>query len=249
MRLLTLSAMSGLLVVSKCLAQEPAPNPPQSPSQLQEQAPAVAAQKQAIMIPVGTRVPLTLSNPIRTKQARPGDAVRAVTAFPVVLGTQLVIPAGTFLEGKLDKVIKRGRSDRPNLQIHFTRIVFANGYAVVLEGATAEAKAGSPNTGFPGMPAQGSQGAASTALALQQPPPLPPLPPQPKIGPSIGTIAGVAVGVIAAAVVTAVVLGRHRGRDGDTLFDTGYQFEMVLQTPLFLDGANVAAAVAGTTAQ
>ena len=83
--------------------------------------PAVS-EKQTITIPVGTRIPLALASPI-TSKARPGDAVRAVTGFPVTVGTQLAIPVGTYVEGVIDKVTKGGRSG-PSLQMHFTRILF-----------------------------------------------------------------------------------------------------------------------------
>ena len=49
------------------------------------------------------------------------------------------------------------------------------------------------------------------------------------------------------AVVTLVLLGRHRGVD--TLFDAGWQFEMILENPVSLDADRVAAAIAGPSAQ
>lgn len=235
--------MIGLLTASGCLAQEQAPGPQEPATQAQAPAPG-AAQKQAITIPAGTRVPLTLTNPIHSKSSRRGDSVRAVTAFPVAVGTQVAIPAGTYVEGVLDKVIKRGPSGHAGLQMHFTRILFASGYNVPLDGATAEAKAGSPGVNLPEASTPGSSGANGNVLGFQQTPGPAPLP---RLGPSIGLVTAIGVGVVAATLVTAVLFGRHRG--GDTFFDAGSPFEMVLQGPLSLDADSVAAALAGPNAQ
>jgi hypothetical protein len=57
----------------------------------------------------------------------------------------------------------------------------------------------------------------------------------------------VAVGS-AAVTILAVVFG-HRHRYDNALFDSGWQFEMVLQSPLLLDADKVAAAIAIPIAQ
>jgi hypothetical protein len=67
---------------------------------------------------------------------------------------------------------------------------------------------------------------------------LPPLP-----GPHYGPIIGTAAGGVAAIVVFAILAHRHRG--DYALFDAGWQFEMILQSPLSLDAERVAAAMAG----
>ena len=80
-----------LLIASLCTAQTPAPAPSSAPS----------AAPPPITVAPGTAVPLTLLNPIRSRTTKPGDAIRAVVAFPVTVGTQVAIPAGTYapLEG------------------------------------------------------------------------------------------------------------------------------------------------------
>jgi hypothetical protein len=88
-------------------------------------------------------------NPIWAKTAKAGDSVRAVTAFPVTIGTQVMLPPGTFVEGTLEKVIKRDATGYPALQAHFTKIVFANGYAVLLAGTIAQARNASTGASLP----------------------------------------------------------------------------------------------------
>jgi hypothetical protein len=200
-------------------------------------------------------MPLTLANPIRIKTARPGDAVRAATAFPVAVGTQEMIPPGTFVEGSLERVIKKDASGQPGLQVHFTRMVFANGYAVVLDGAMVRAKAIKPGNGSKELSAASGQIVAGNetgtslgeqfggGMGLQQQPPTPTLPPLPPLpGPHYGPIIGAAVGSAAVAVLLAVFAHRHRY--DNAFFDAGWQFEMVLQSPLFLDADKVATAIA-----
>lgn len=254
-----LFAMAGLLIASGCWAQEPTPNSQQPLAQVQEPA-APPAQKGPLTVPAGTRIPLTLANPIRTKTARPGDAVRAATAFPLAVGTEEMIPPGTYVEGSLERVIKQDASGQPALQVHFTRMVFANGYAVALDGAMVQAKANPPGNGSKELSAAGGQIAASNetgtslgeqfggGMGLQQQPPTPTLPPLPPLpGPHYGPIIGAAAGSAAVGILLAVFAHRHRY--DNAFFDNGWQFEMVLQSPLLLDADKVAAAIAIPSAQ
>jgi hypothetical protein len=242
MRLLLIGA---LLTATACVAQEPT-------AEVQQAAPTVQMQAQPepenrmLTIPAGTRVPLTLTSPMRARAMRKGDSVRAVTAFPVTAGQQVAIPAGTYVEGMIDKIIKRGPTGSTGLEMHFTRIVFPNGYNVALGNATAVAKAAGTGANSPGASAPGSNSAAGYAEGFQQPPPPTP-PPLQKVGPSPGVVAGSVLGVGAAVTVVAVLLGRHRA--GDIVFDSGYQFEMVLETSLVLDADRVADSMAGSSAQ
>ena len=130
-------ALVGLLAASTSWAQQPVPNAQQSPSQVEAQAPA-AGQHQTIVVPAGTRIPAKLASPVTAKSGRPGDSVRAVTTFPVTVDTQLAIPAGTYIEGVIDKVHKRGPSG-PVLLMHFTRILYGNGYGVPVDATNTTA--------------------------------------------------------------------------------------------------------------
>jgi hypothetical protein len=158
----------------------------------------------------------------------------------------LAIPAGTYVEGVIDKVNKRDRSGS-SLLMHFTRLLYANGYSVAVDGANTQAKALPPDSAPPGSSAFAGGGAPGFALAAPQSSTLPTMP---KIGPSVATIAGVAIGVSVAGTIGLVLLSRHNGGGSGVLFDAGWQFEMVLQSPLSVDVASAAAAAAVTpTAQ
>lgn len=100
-------------------------------------APASAeAPKSALTIPAGTRVPLTLKQAISTKTAKEGDPVYAETAFPFVVNERVVIPAGTYIQGKIMRVQRAGHvKGRAEILVHFTSMIYPSGYTVMLGGS------------------------------------------------------------------------------------------------------------------
>jgi hypothetical protein len=248
--------------------QQQAGPPDRKPGeQARPEAPA-PDQTQRITIPVGTRIALTLANPINPKAARRGDSLRAVTAFPVAVNDQVAIPAGVFVEGVIEKLVKKDRYGHPWVKAHFMQMVFPNGYVLRLEGESTEARIENPGSGgeltaslsaesgeelgatmsdgsgslvsADPVNADEESGTSSThengpsegdAFQFQQPPTLPPLPPLPK--PNYGPAIAIGVGGAAAAVVIAVIAYHHRY--DYFWYDAGWQFDMVLQSPLTLD--------------
>ncbi len=71
----------------------------------------------------------------------------------------------------------------------------------------------------------------------------PTLPPLPQVGPSKAVVIGSMTGGFAAFTITMFALERHRMNSYDfVVFDVGWQFQMVLDSPVVLDAAQVAAA-------
>lgn len=202
---------------------------------------ANGADSGSLVVPAGTAVALTLLTPIQSKATKVGDSVRAVVAFPVTVGTQVMIPAGTYVEGMVNAVTTHG----PSVKIHFTRILFASGYSVPLDAVNTQAAVDSPV-----LPGSGPQRVgelawidappAGIARVEQTSPGNPTLPPLPQEGPSKGVLIGASVGGTAALVLIAVLASRHRSGNF-VMFDNGWQFQMVLSTPLMLDAARVQA--------
>jgi hypothetical protein len=53
---------------------------------------------------------------------------------------QLAIPAGTFVDGDVLQVTARPKAgQQPSFRVHFTRLVFSNGYSVALNGENTQA--------------------------------------------------------------------------------------------------------------
>ena len=232
-----------------------------APTYANDQQPPAPAAKQLITLPAGTRIPLVLTNSIGRTLSQPGDSVRAATAFPVSIGNMVAIPLGTYAEGAIASVTKPSSSHQIGLEIHFTRLIFANGYAVELPGATAQAQLENPNENFaPAFAQTGSSIRRSAAASVvpsftppsfllamfadpqQQPPPLPPLPHQ---GPPAAFVAG-AVIAAAVTVICIVAFAHHRPRT-DAILAPGARIDVVLQAPLTLDADSVAAAAAIST--
>jgi type IV secretion system protein VirB10 len=99
-------------------------------------APSAESEKPMLIIPVGTRIPLSLKQAISTKTAKDGDPVYAETAFPFVVNDRVVVPARTYVQGKVTRVQRGGHvKGRAELLIHFTSMIYPNGYTVMLGGS------------------------------------------------------------------------------------------------------------------
>lgn len=97
---------------------------------------ASVAARVGPVIPAGTKVALSLKQAISTKTAKEGDAVYAITSFPVVQDDRILIPPGTYVQGKISHVQRGGHvKGRAEILIHFTSLIYPSGYTVMLPGA------------------------------------------------------------------------------------------------------------------
>ncbi len=131
-------ALLGLLWGGMAMAQTaaaPSSTPPSSTSVSTAPAPASTSEVKLITIPAGSRVPLELKQAISTKTAREGDPVYAETAFPFLVNERVMIPAGTYVQGKIMRTQRGGHvKGRAELLIHFTSLIYPSGYTVLLGG-------------------------------------------------------------------------------------------------------------------
>ena len=79
--------------------------------------PAVAAT-----LPAGTDLNIRLMDKIGTETSTAGTAVHAVLIAPVVLGGQIVLPAGPQLSGAIKQVRAASATDRSRFELVFTQI-------------------------------------------------------------------------------------------------------------------------------
>jgi type IV secretion system protein VirB10 len=90
-------------------------------------APAPVPDPNAVTIPAGTRIPLSLKQAISTKNAREGDAVYAETVFPYVVDDHVIVPAGSYVQGKIAHVERAGHGKgRAEILMHFTQRIHRN---------------------------------------------------------------------------------------------------------------------------
>lgn len=215
-------------------------------------APALPSASSIVSVPAGTAIPLTLINPIRSKSSKAGDAVRATVAFPVTVGTTVAIPAGSYVEGTLEQVVLHSSAGQPQVKVHFTRLLFANGYSVSLDAENTQAEVDAPDVPAAVTPQATSADAALRTGTVAQPHLVlaaygqqqPTLPPLPQVGPSPAVV-GAVLGGGAAVTIGALLWAHHHAANLDyVLFDAGWQFQIVLQQPVSVDIARIATPVA-----
>lgn len=185
-----------------------------------------------LVVPAGTKIPLTLKSPLSTKTAKPGDTVYLSSDFPVIIGARVVIPAGVFVQGYIDGLQRGGKvKGRAQLMMHFVSMAFPNGVVIALPGAVDKVP-GANNaqvTDKEGLIQQSSsKGADAKTIAGTT-----------LTGAGIGGIAGIAggnaglgLGVGAGAGAAAGLLEAMMKHGDDISFPAGTTVVMVMQRPL-----------------
>jgi hypothetical protein len=208
-----------------------------------------------VVVPTGTLIPLNLISPIKHKSSKPGDAVRAEVAFPITVGDQIAIPAGTKVEGTIEPPLKGKKpKNAPPVAVHFTRLVYANGYSVALDAInTAELVAPAvappppqmPEIALLEMPTPHGPSPVDDYLPDPQTNPYQPVTnPYAHNGPTTKELVAFTVGPIA-FLGGLYALVHFATPHGDYVVESaGWQFQLTLQSPLSVDVARVNAAAA-----
>ena len=71
---------------------------------------------------------------MNTKSAKPGDGVYLASTFPVVVGNRVMIPAGVYVQGVVDRVAQAGRGKGRSSICTLLRSSFPNGSVVEIPG-------------------------------------------------------------------------------------------------------------------
>jgi hypothetical protein len=195
---------------------------------------ASAGDSGQLTIPSGTKVPLALKQSISTKNAREGDAVYAVTTFPVVINDRMVIPPGTYVQGRISNVKRGGRvKGRAEVLMHFSTLIYPSGYTVVLPGAVenvpgAEKTSMKDEEGTIRQDSQTGEKAKTVATAAGT-------------GAVVGGLSnGVKGGLIGAGIGGGI--GTAIGlltRGNDVRMEAGTTLEMVIQREVPLDASRI----------
>ncbi len=99
--------------------------------------PSAASPHASVTLPSGTKIELVVTRPEWAQSAKDGDTLYAQTSFPVVAGGSMAIPAGTYVQGTIESVTQPTRKlEHAEIQVLFTKIIFASGYTVELPGGT-----------------------------------------------------------------------------------------------------------------
>jgi hypothetical protein len=209
----------------------------------QSAAPAAAAPAQttdpnAVVIPAGTKIPLLLKQAISTKNAKEGDAVYAETAFPFVMNDRIVVPAGTYIQGKIVHTEHPGRGKaRAEILIHFTSMIFPTGYTVMLP-ASVENTPGADNKGVKDK--EGTiQADKDTGKRVED------AAKGGAVGGTVGSIGGLAAGGLngaryggLAGLAGGVAWGLLK-HGPDVKLEVGTSIEMEVQRPIAVDASRI----------
>lgn len=228
MRFAALAVSIALSLVPVCFAQDQPHVVPRNPVPQQQSNVDPGADYN---VASGTKIPLTLTQGITTKTAKEGDPVYAQTAFPVAQNNRIVIPAGSYVQGVVRRVVRPGKvKGRAELQLSFTSMILPNGYTVLLPGAvdkvpglqTVDTK-GSEGT----IEGQGSKGKDAATIAKTT-----------AAGAGLGGItgegkgAGIGAGAGAALGLATVLFTRGP----EIQLDPGASIEMILERDMTLEG-------------
>jgi len=182
-------------------------------------------------VPSGTKVPLVLAQGITSKTAKEGDPVYAQTAFPVTQNNRIVIPAGTYVQGVVRRVVRPGRvKGRAELQMSFTSMIFPNGYTVLIP-ASVEGVPGSQSMSTKGTEGtiQGDSSKGKDAATIAR---------AAGVGAGVGAIAGsgrdAGIGGAAGGVIGLATVLMTRGPE--IQLDRGSSIEMILEREITLEG-------------
>jgi hypothetical protein len=203
-----------------------------------QNAPAPVSAKIAagneLLIPAGTRVPVSLKHALSTKSAREGDAVYAETTFPLVLNDRVLIPANTYVQGRISNITRPGRvKGRAEVLIHFTTLIYPSGYTILLPGAVDNVP-GADQTKMKGeegtIQQNGSKAKDVGTVASAA-----------STGAVIGGLSqggkGALIGAAGGSIVGTAIALLSRGND--VRLESGTTLEMVIQRPITVDGSRV----------
>lgn len=98
----------------------------------QSTGPQAVGRSATVTIPAGTRLALVLTHPIQSRYVHRGDDIYAQLTAPVNAENEMVIPAGTFVQGTVDKLGRQG--GRGELRLQSMAITFADGYVAPISG-------------------------------------------------------------------------------------------------------------------
>jgi type IV secretion system protein VirB10 len=216
-----------------------------APAAASSPAPAAASDPNVVTIPAGTRIPLLLKQAISTKNAREGDSVYAETAFPFVVDNRVIVPAGSYIQGKIAHVERAGHGHgRAEILMHFTSMIYPSGYTVMLPGSV-ENTPGADNKSVKdseGTIQQDSETGKKVEDAAK--------------GGTYGTIGGATAGGLATGTLNGARVGAGLGaaagigwallkRGNDVRLDVGTSIEMEIQRGIAVDVSRISVARAG----
>lgn len=205
-----------------------------APLTTREKSSEARSPEAKMTIPAGAEILVALRSPISTKSAKVGDPVYAATSFPYVQNEKVLIPSGTYVQGRIASITRPGRvKGRAELLIHFTTLIYPSGYTVLLPGgvenvpgaehATVKGDEGTiQQNGEKGKDIGTIAGTAATGTL---------------IGASASGLKGAGIGAATGGALGLAIAMLSRGND--VRLDSGTTLQMVIQRAVDVDAARV----------
>jgi len=211
-----------LVSSDKPAEQSSIPNPAGSPAGAASQPPQTE-----IVVPAGTKIPLTLINSLSTKHSSDGDRVYLQTSFPIVVDGRIVIPRGSYVTGTVTEAKRPGKvKGKGEIFLRFDSLTLANGTTRDFRSRVGgtDASEGQFDRAEGKIKGDGNKGKDARTVATTT-----------GAGASVGAIAGGAAGhggmgagIGAAAGAAAGLAAVMLSRGSDLVLPRGTSFEMVL---------------------
>ena len=232
------------VVVSIAFAQSPTKEPPVKKAEEVKEAggtppPTLPApedprvERREVIVPLGTRIPLSVVNFVSSRNAKAGDPVYLETTFPITVGNRVVIPVGSYVRGTITQVKPSGRvKGRAEMYLRFESLTLPNGTTREFTATVSQADARIPGDLKEGkIEAAGTKARDAGTIAAAG-----------AAGTSIGAIAGgasghagtgTAIGAGAGAVAGLIVALAQHGNEIDLY--RGTEVDMTLDRNLVFD--------------
>jgi type IV secretion system protein VirB10 len=229
----------GCAMAVACLAQGQAQDKDQEDTKpvLEERKPVERMKRpeNKVSIPAGAQILLRLEHAITTKSAKIGDPIYAITTFPYAVDGKMLVPAGTYVQGRISAIQRPGRvKGRADLLFHFTTLIYPNGYTLLLPGAVDNVPGMEHSTmkNEEGTIRQDSDKGHDVATAAEA------AATGGLIGAAAGGLKGAGIGGAGGAVVGTAIALFSRGKD--LRLEQGTSIQMVVQRAIDIDANRIA---------
>lgn len=132
LRVASFSVAAAVFIPAVVCAQQPASaqqqTPPSSTAANQASTPPAAS----ITLPAGTRIEMVLTQDVDSRAMHRGDQLHAQITNPVTAGGQGVIPPGTFVQGKIEKLTSSHH--RADIMLKSVSVIFPDGEVLPIPG-------------------------------------------------------------------------------------------------------------------
>ena len=155
------------------------------------------------VIPRKSEIFIRLQRSLNTKTAQTGDKFSSIVEVPVTSNDQIVIPAGSYMIGYVDKSKKPGRlRGKAELTLKFDTVILPNGVTRYMRAAvqSAEGYETDPSKEDGEIRGSGSQGGETAAAAMS--------------GAITGAIIGAATGAYRGSTLRGAGIGTVLGTAG-----------------------------------